>query len=86
MPFRSDSGKRRAFRFRQEEHLPSTDDAATGQTCAGEAGWPQAEGVMFQAAVTDATGHIVKQASERPPRYLEASVTEVPAEGIHADK
>ena len=30
----------------------------------------QAEGVMFQAAVTDAVGHIVKQASERPPRNL----------------
>ncbi len=26
----------------------------------------QAEGVMFQAAVTDAVGHIVKQTSEQP--------------------
>ena len=30
----------------------------------------QAEGVMFQAAVTDAVGHIVKQTSEQPPKYL----------------
>jgi hypothetical protein len=26
----------------------------------------QAEGVLFQAAVTDAIGHIVKQTSEQP--------------------
>jgi len=25
---------------------------------------------MFQAAVTDAVGHIVKQTSEQPPKYL----------------
>ena len=31
----------------------------------------QAEGVMFQAAVTDAVGHIVKQTSEQPSKYLE---------------
>lgn len=30
----------------------------------------QAEGVMFQAAVTDAVGHIVKQTSEQPPKYF----------------
>ena len=30
----------------------------------------QAEGVMFQAAVTDAVAHVVKQTSEQPPRYL----------------
>ncbi len=30
----------------------------------------QAEGVMFQAAVTDAVGHIVKQTSEQRPKYL----------------
>jgi hypothetical protein len=29
-----------------------------------------AQGVMFQAAVTDAVGHIVKQTSEQPPKYL----------------
>src|SRR2546429_2673426 len=31
----------------------------------------EAEGVMFQAAVTDAVGHIVKQTSEQPSKYLE---------------
>ena len=54
----------------------------------------QAEGVMFQAAVTDAVGHIVKQTSEQPPKYLVkllfsfrgVTEVEVPAERIHADK
>jgi hypothetical protein len=54
----------------------------------------QAEGVMFQAAVTDAIGHIVKQTSEQPPKYLVKllfsfrglSEVEVPADRIHSDK
>jgi hypothetical protein len=54
----------------------------------------QAEGVMFQAAVTDAVGHIVKQTSEQPPKYLVkllfsfrgVNEVEVPADRIHADK
>jgi hypothetical protein len=54
----------------------------------------QAEGVMFQAAVTDAVGHIVKQTSEQPPKYLVkllfsfrgVSEVEVPADRIHGDK
>ena len=54
----------------------------------------QAGGVMFQAAVTDAVGHIVKQTSLEPPKYLVkllfsfrgVSEVEVPAERIHADK
>ena len=54
----------------------------------------QAEGVMFQAAVTDAVGHIVKETSEQPPKYLVkllfsfrgVSEIEVPAERIHGDK
>ena len=54
----------------------------------------QAEGVMFQAAVTNAVGHIIKQTSEQPPRYLVrllfsfrgVTEVEVPAERIHADK
>ena len=52
----------------------------------------QAEGVMFQAAVTDAVGHIVKQTSEQPPKYLVkllfsfrgVTEVEVPADRIHA--
>ncbi len=54
----------------------------------------QAEGVMFQAAVTDAVAHIVKQTSEQPPKYLVkllfsfrgVTEVEVPADRIHADK
>ncbi|HEV7968934.1 MAG TPA: hypothetical protein VGP19_15255 [Candidatus Acidoferrales bacterium] len=30
----------------------------------------QAGGVLFQAAVTAAVGHIVRQTSENPPKYL----------------
>ena len=49
---------------------------------------------MFQAAVTDAVGHIVKQTSEEPPKYLVklffsfrgVSEVEVPADRIHGDK
>jgi hypothetical protein len=54
----------------------------------------QAEGVMFQAAVTDAVARIVKQTSEDPPQYLVkllfsfrgVSEVEVPADRIHSDK
>jgi len=54
----------------------------------------QAEGVMFQAAVTDAIAHVVKQTSEEPPKYLVkllfsfrgVSEVEVPADRIHGDK
>ena len=49
---------------------------------------------MFQAAVTDAVAHIVKQTSEQPPKYLVkllfsfrvVSEVEVPADRIHADR
>ena len=51
-----------------------------------------AGGVTFQAAVTDAVGHILKQTSEQPPKYLVellfsfrgVSQVEVPADRIHA--
>lgn len=54
----------------------------------------QAEGVMFQAAVTDVVGHIVKQTSEQPPKYLVkllfsfrgVTEVEVPEERIHANR
>jgi hypothetical protein len=54
----------------------------------------QTEGVMFQAAVTDAVAHVVKQTSEEPPKYLVkllfsfrgVSEVEVPADRIHGDK
>ena len=49
---------------------------------------------MFQAAVTDAVAHIVKQTSEQPSKYLVkllfsfrgVSEVEVPADRIHGDK
>lgn len=52
----------------------------------------QTEGVMFQAAVTDAVAQIIKQTSEQPPSYLVrllfsfrgVSEVEVPADRIHA--
>lgn len=52
----------------------------------------QVQGVMFQAAVTDAVGNIVRQTSENPPAYLVkllfsfkgVSEVEVPADRIHA--
>jgi hypothetical protein len=52
----------------------------------------QAEGVIFQAAVTDAVGHIVRQTSEEPPKYLVkllfsfrgVSEVELPADRIRA--
>jgi hypothetical protein len=51
----------------------------------------QAEGVIFQAAVADALGYIVKQTSDQPPQYLVrlllsfrgVSEVEVPADRIH---
>ena len=53
-----------------------------------------AGGVTFQAAVTDAVAHIVKQTSEKPPKYLVellftfrgVSHVEVPADRIYAGK
>lgn len=52
----------------------------------------QVEGVLFHAAVTDAVGHIVRQTSEQPPRFLVkllfsfkgVSEVDVPAGRIHA--
>src|SRR5438445_594706 len=53
-----------------------------------------AGGVTFQAAVTDAVAHIVKQTSEQPPKYLVELLftfrgvphAEVPADRIYAAK
>lgn len=54
----------------------------------------QAGGVLFHAAVTDAVGHIVRQTSETPEKYLVkllfsfrgVSEVEVSSDRIHADK
>jgi hypothetical protein len=104
MPFESRLGvseewKRLAFRFWQRE-----DDSRTasqwslmlqpGQLVRVNLAGLQAEGVMFQAAVTDAVAHIVKQTSEQPPKYLVkllfsfrgVTEVEVAADRIHADR
>lgn len=55
---------------------------------------PSDSGLLKRAAVTDAVGHIVKQTSEQPPKYLVkllflfrgVSEVEVPADRIHTDK
>jgi hypothetical protein len=52
----------------------------------------QVQGVMFHAAVTDAVGHIVRQTTNDPPRFMikllfsfkGVSEVEVPADRIHA--
>lgn len=66
----------------------------TGQLVRVNLAGLQVEGVMFQAAVTDAVGHIVKRTSEQPPRYLVKLLfsfrgineVEVPEERIHTAK
>ena len=83
-----------AFLLRQGEHLHGGTMLEVGQLVRVNLAGLQVEGVMFQAAVTDAVGHIVKQTSEQPPKYVVkllfsfrgVSEVEVPAERIHADK
>ncbi len=53
-----------------------------------------AGGVSFQAAVTDAVAHVIKQTSDQPPKYLVellfsfrgVSQVEVPADRIRPAK
>jgi len=85
-------GKRLAFDNAQREDLRVM--LQPGQLVRVNLAGLQAEGVMFQAAVTDAVGHVVKQTSEQPPKYLVkllfsfrgVTEVEVPADRIHADK
>ena len=85
-------GKRLAFDNAQRQDLRVM--LQPGQLVRVNLAGLQAEGVMFQAAVTDAVGHIVKQTSEQPPKYLVkllfsfrgVTEVEVPADRIHADK
>ena len=86
--------KRLAFDLSQREDLCAGVMFQSGQLVRLNLASPQAEGVMFQAAVTDAVGHIVKQTSEQPPIYLVKLLfslrgvtdVEVPADRIHANK
>ncbi len=76
------------------QHPLARDDYAPDQPSLQPKCSAPGKGVMFQAAVTDAAGHIVKQTSEPPPKYLVKLLfsfrgiteVEVPAERIHADK
>jgi hypothetical protein len=86
--------KRLAFDFSRREDLYAGSMFQSGQVVRVNLAGLQAEGVMFQAAVTDAVGHIVKQTSEQPPKYLVkllfsfrgVTEVEVPADRIHADR
>jgi hypothetical protein len=86
--------ERLAFRFGQAEDSHKGSMLQAGQLVRVNLAGLQAEGVMFQAAVTDAVAHIVKQTSEQPPKYLVkllfsfrgVTEVEVPADRIHADK
>jgi hypothetical protein len=85
--------KRLAFDFSPREDLCAGSMFQSGQLVRVNLAGLQTEGVMFQAAVTDAVGHIVKQTSEQPPKYLVkllfsfrgVTEVEVPADRIHAD-
>ena len=81
-----------AFTLAQREHLPMDAIFQPGQLVRVNLAGLDAGGVTFQAAVTDAVGHILKQTSEQPPKYLVellfsfrgVSQVEVPADRIHA--
>jgi hypothetical protein len=86
--------KHLAFDFSRREDPSAGSMFQSGQLVRVNLAGLQAEGVMFQAAVTDAVGHIVKQTSEQPPKYLVkllfsfrgVSEVEVPADRIHTDR
>src|SRR5215472_18333573 len=83
---------RLAIDLSQREDRPMAVVLQPGQLVRVNLAGLQAEGVTFQAAVTDAVGHILKQTSEQPPKYLvellfsfrRVSQVEVPADRIHA--
>jgi hypothetical protein len=84
--------KRLAFDFSQQEDLYAEAMLQPGQLVRVNLAGLQAEGVMFQAAVTDAVAQVVRQTSEQPPKYLVkllfsfrgVTEVEVPADRIHA--
>jgi hypothetical protein len=85
--------KQLAFALLRQDHLSQETMFQPGQLVRVNLAGLQAEGVMFQAAVTDAVAHIVKQTSEQPPKYLikllfsfrGVTEVEVPADRIHAN-
>ena len=62
--------KRLAFDFSRREDPCAGLMFQSGQVVRVNLAGLQAESVMFQAAVTDAVCHIVKETSEQPPKYL----------------
>jgi hypothetical protein len=80
-----------AFDSFRRDDLPVAATFQPGQLVRVNLAGLQAEGVMFQAAVTDAVAHIVKLTSEQPPTYLVkllfsfrgVTEVEVPANRIH---
>ena len=92
----SDSYSRTGLAFlpAQREHPHMGAILQPGQLVRVNLAGLDAGGVTFQAAVTDAVAHIIKQTSEQPPKYLVellfsfrgVSQMEVPADRIHAGK
>src|SRR6266568_548961 len=88
------SRRRLAFDYTRREDLRMAATFQPGQLVRVNLAGLQTQGVMFQAAVTDAVAHIVKQTSDQPPTYLVkllfsfrgVTEVEVPADRIHADK
>jgi len=75
----------------RRENAPMTDASfQPGQMVRVNLAGIQVQGVLFHAAVTDAVGHIVRQTSDSPPKFLVkllfsfrgVSEVEVPAERI----
>jgi len=84
--------KRLALRAGRREDLGMAAEFQAGQLVRVNLAGLQAGGVMFQAAVTDAVAHVVRQIPGEPPKYLVkllfsfrgVSEVEVPADRIHA--
>ena len=85
---------RLAFTPARRNHLLMAAIFQPGQLVRVNLAGLDAGGVTFQAAVTDAVAHILKQTSEQPAKYLVellfsfhgVSQVEVPADRIHASK
>ena len=79
------------FHRSQRENAPMPDPSfQPGQMVRVNLAGIQVQGVLFHAAVTDAVGHIVRQTSDSPPKFLVkllfsfrgVSEVEVPADRI----
>ena len=81
-----ENGRLRVSKASGEPEVEADVTEASAVACVG--------GVMFQSALANAVGHIVKQTSEEPPKFLVKLLfsfrgineVEVPADRIHGDK